>query len=753
MSAVDLARLQFAATTGIHWLFVILTMGLVPLVAIMHTRAVFTRDPARRAVRERMTRFWGQLYVINYAVGIVTGLVMEFQFGLSWSGLSKFAGNVFRAPLALETLIAFFAESTFLGMWIFGWGRLRRGVHVTRIWLVALTAYASGFWILIANGFMQHPVGYAVRDGAAYLTDFAALLTNSSALVALAHITLAALTTGGVFLLGISAWHLARGTEETELFRGSLRLGTWVSMLASFFVVVIGQIQMPVIERTQPMKYAVLTDSGVAEVQRRLVAQHGPGDHVPPAGWIHLSMNTMSIIGNTVSTLTLVAVVPLWKDRLVRWRPMAYLMTAMIPFTFVASVGGWVVREVGRQPWLVYGRLTVEDALSPCGPRGEDGPRRTRRRPPGRDPGGGGPRRVRSPGARPRAGPPRLRPDRRAGTPAGPDHVPGLGRRAAAPGRGDGRRHLARAARACRRCAARRAPHRPRGPRAGLLRGPRAAARGRPPPRRSTGLRTPVGRPLRHAAPGHRPARPGPAPHRRAARRGDHRPAGAPPHRWPPVLDGVSLRLPPGHRVVLRGASGSGKSTLLAALLRFVPYEAGSIRVGGRELRDCAAADVRRVITGMTQDAHVFHTTIRANLALARPGATDADLREVARRARLLDWIESLPDGWDTLLGGDGATMSGGQRGRLLLARALLADPPVLVLDEPTEGLDPETAAAVLADILDATRGRTTLLVTHERSGLAAADEGRDARPRPYPPRHTARPVTGAAVRPPAPRL
>ncbi|MFH8678034.1 cytochrome ubiquinol oxidase subunit I [Streptomyces lydicus] len=364
MSAVDLARLQFAATTGIHWLFVILTMGLVPLVALMHTRAVFTRDPARRAVRERMTRFWGQLYVINYAVGIVTGLVMEFQFGLSWSGLSKFAGNVFGAPLALETLIAFFAESTFLGMWIFGWGRLHRGVHVTLIWLVALTAYASGFWILIANGFMQHPVGYAVRDGAAYLTDFAALLTNSSALVALAHITLAALTTGGVFLLGISAWHFARGTEETELFRGSLRLGTWVSMLASFFVVVIGQMQMPVIERTQPMKYAVLTDSGVAEVQRRLVAQHGPGDYVPPEGWIHLSMNTMSIIGNTVSTLTLVAVVLLWKDRLVRRRPMAYLMTAMIPFTFVASVGGWVVREVGRQPWLVYGRLTVEDALS-----------------------------------------------------------------------------------------------------------------------------------------------------------------------------------------------------------------------------------------------------------------------------------------------------------------------------------------------------------------------------------------------------
>ncbi|MFF2023029.1 thiol reductant ABC exporter subunit CydC [Streptomyces sp. NPDC058171] len=191
----------------------------------------------------------------------------------------------------------------------------------------------------------------------------------------------------------------------------------------------------------------------------------------------------------------------------------------------------------------------------------------------------------------------------------------------------------------------------------------------------------------------------------------------------PPALDGLTLRIPAGRRVVLLGASGSGKSTLIATLMRFVPYEAGSVRVGGRELRDCAGAEVRRVVTGVTESAHVFHTTIRANLLLARPGATDTELRAVADRARLLDWIESLPDGWDTLLGEDGTAMSGGQRQRLLLARALLADPPVLVLDEPTEGLDPDSAAAVLADVLDATHGRTTLLVTHERAGLAAADE------------------------------
>ena len=364
MSAADLARLQFAATTGIHWLFVILTMGLVPLVAIMHTRAAFTRDPVKRAVRERMTRYWGQLYVINYAVGIVTGLVMEFQFGLSWSGLSKFAGNVFGAPLALETLIAFFAESTFLGMWIFGWGRLRPAVHVTLIWLVALTAYASAYWILIANGFMQHPVGYEVRDGAAYLTDFGALLTNPSALIALAHVALAALTTGGVFIAGVSAYHFARGTRETDLFRGSLRLGVVVGTVASFFVIVVGNLQFPLLGRTQPMKLAALDNSGVARLQAQLVQQYGSGDYVPPHDWLRVAMDVMTITGNTVSTITLVALLLLWKDRLVRWRPLAYLMTAMIPFPFIASVGGWVFREVGRQPWLVYGQLTVEDALS-----------------------------------------------------------------------------------------------------------------------------------------------------------------------------------------------------------------------------------------------------------------------------------------------------------------------------------------------------------------------------------------------------
>lgn len=191
----------------------------------------------------------------------------------------------------------------------------------------------------------------------------------------------------------------------------------------------------------------------------------------------------------------------------------------------------------------------------------------------------------------------------------------------------------------------------------------------------------------------------------------------------PPALDGVDLRLVPGRRVAVVGASGSGKSTLLAVLMRFLDYEAGSVRIGGTELRSWHGDEVRRMITGMTQDAHVFHASIRANLILAKPDATEDELRAAAGRARLLSWVESLPNRWDTVVGQGGASMSGGQRQRLLLTRALLADPPVLVLDEPTEGLEPDTADEVLADLLDATRGRTTLLITHRPAGLDAADE------------------------------
>ncbi|MEU8386002.1 cytochrome ubiquinol oxidase subunit I, partial [Streptosporangium sp. NPDC048865] len=172
MNVLDLARTQFAVTGSLHFLFVVLTLGLAPLIAIMHTRYAVTGKP----VHERVTRFWGQIYVINYALGILTGLVMEFQFGMNWSGLSHYAGDVFGAPLAIETLGAFFLESTFLGLWIFGWHRLPRWLHVACIWVVTLTAYVSAFWIMVANSFLQNPAGAVERGGHLVLTDAGALL-------------------------------------------------------------------------------------------------------------------------------------------------------------------------------------------------------------------------------------------------------------------------------------------------------------------------------------------------------------------------------------------------------------------------------------------------------------------------------------------------------------------------------------------------------------------------------------------------
>ncbi|NEE02536.1 thiol reductant ABC exporter subunit CydC [Phytoactinopolyspora halotolerans] len=194
-------------------------------------------------------------------------------------------------------------------------------------------------------------------------------------------------------------------------------------------------------------------------------------------------------------------------------------------------------------------------------------------------------------------------------------------------------------------------------------------------------------------------------------------------HDREPALDGVDLRLEPGRRVAVVGVSGSGKSTLLAALMRFVEPSSGSILIDGRDQAEYAGDDIRALITGVTQDTHLFHTTVRENLRLAAPSADEEEMRSALASARLLEWVDSLPRGLDTVVGEAGSQVSGGQRQRVALARALLADPPVIVLDEPTEGLEPDTADELVADLLASTRGRTTLLVTHRLAGLEQVDE------------------------------
>ncbi len=335
MSAVDLARLQFALTTSFHFLFVLLTLGLVTLLVIMQTRYAITGAP----VHERMTRFWGRVYVINYALGIVTGIVMEFQFGLNWSGLATYAGDVFGAPLALETLVAFFLESTFLGLWIFGWGKLNRWVHLSLLWLTALTAFASAFWIMAANGFLQNPVGYRVEGNVLRLDDFSALLTNPAFTSALTHVVFASITAGGVFVTGVSAYHFIRRTDEVDFFRRSLRLGVVTTALATPSLVGAGFAQFPVIDQYQPGK-------------------------TEAAGWIGAPLGFMILIGMTLLLVSWLTLPLLIKDAVVRMRFPLYLMVIGIPLPFVAAIFGWIFREVGRQPWLIYGLLRTEDAVS-----------------------------------------------------------------------------------------------------------------------------------------------------------------------------------------------------------------------------------------------------------------------------------------------------------------------------------------------------------------------------------------------------
>ncbi|MEV4895162.1 cytochrome ubiquinol oxidase subunit I [Nonomuraea sp. NPDC055795] len=361
MDNLLLSRLQFATTTSIHFLFVTLTLGLVLFVAGMQTAYTITGNPVYR----RMTKFWGKIYVVNYAVGIVTGLVMEFQFGLNWSGLSKVTGNVFGVPLALETLIAFVAEATFLGMWIFGWDRIRKGVHLTLIWLVALTAYTSAFWIMVANAFLQHPVGYEMRGDQAYLTDFGALLANSNLIDTLLHVISAAVLAGGLFVAGISAYHFIKRTREVEVFRRSMRWGLIAAPIGAFSIIHWGFLQEVVIEKTQPAKLAQMygEPERLVAAQQAMEQQFGPGDWAPP-GWIGVPYQIMMNSAFIMALILLVCLILLFRNWVVRLRFPLYVLLIMVPLPFVAVISGWLVREVGRQPWTVYGLLTTDKAVS-----------------------------------------------------------------------------------------------------------------------------------------------------------------------------------------------------------------------------------------------------------------------------------------------------------------------------------------------------------------------------------------------------
>jgi cytochrome d ubiquinol oxidase subunit I len=362
VDVVELARLQFAITVSGHFLFVMVTLGLAPLVAIMQTFAVVTGKP----VYERMTRFWGQAYLINYALGIVTGLVMEFQFGLNWAGLGDFAGEVFGAPMAMETLVAFAFESVFLGIWIFGWGRLPKVVHLASFWIVTVAAYLSAYFIMVANGFMQRPVGFELVDGHVRLTDLGALMTNDGALLALQHIVSVALLVAGFLVAGGSAWHMLRGTDP-DLVRRSMRFGVVTAFLGSWLALITGFGQLPFVHTFQPTKSASI-DANTAKLdalQAEMELQYGPGAYTPVP--LDVPWQTMQMVGYLLFFFSFGLLVMLFRNWISRPRWLLRTMIWTIPVPIFGIAAGWMIREVGRQPWAVWGHLKVSDAVSMVG--------------------------------------------------------------------------------------------------------------------------------------------------------------------------------------------------------------------------------------------------------------------------------------------------------------------------------------------------------------------------------------------------
>ena len=403
--ALLLARWQFAITTLYHFIFVPLTLGLAPLVAILQTFYYRTNDEGYR----RLTDFFGRLLVINFTLGVVTGIVQEFQFGMNWSEYSRFVGDIFGIPLAIEALLAFFLESTFLGLWMFGRERLSRRVHLACIWLVALGSNLSAIWILIANAWMQVPVGYTLRNGRAELTDFIAIVLNERVLAQAPHTILAGWVTGGLFVLGISAWHLLR-RSDVALFRRSAHIALVYSFVAALLTATTGHGQAQDTVRTQPMKIAAMealweTEQpasfslfaihdqdnrrsardfrvpyllsilshnnataavrGINELQTEAERTYGPGNYIPPVALVYWSFRAMVGFGLWFLLLTAWGMVIWWRRRLVidtLWQRLA-VATLFLPF--LANSAGWLVTELGRQPWLVFGVLRTEQGVSP----------------------------------------------------------------------------------------------------------------------------------------------------------------------------------------------------------------------------------------------------------------------------------------------------------------------------------------------------------------------------------------------------
>jgi cytochrome d ubiquinol oxidase subunit I len=407
MDALTLARWQFGITTVYHFFFVPLTLGLVWVLAVFQTVWYVTGDETWK----RLTKFWGKLFLINFAMGVATGIVQEFQFGMNWAEYSRFVGDVFGAPLAIEALLAFFLESTFLGIWIFGWDKLPKKAHLASIWLVAIGSNISALWILIANSFMQQPMGHVLRNGRAEMESFWALVTNPHVFVQFPHVITAAMSTAAFFMLGISAWHLARAKDDEtrDAFGRSFRFAAVYGLVATVAVMVVGHSQAQYMTRIQPMKMAAAEAlwetadpapmslftwgdeaerkdvfavkvpgllsflaynrfsgevQGIRDLQAEYEASFGPGDYVPPVKWTYWTFRAMVGAGTVMLLLAAWALWAVFREKVQASPLLLSLLVPAMALPYVANSTGWIFTEIGRAPWLVFGLMTLDQGVS-----------------------------------------------------------------------------------------------------------------------------------------------------------------------------------------------------------------------------------------------------------------------------------------------------------------------------------------------------------------------------------------------------
>lgn len=404
-----LSRWQFGLTTLYHFLFVPITLGMVLCVAIWQTQWVRTG----KVVYLQLTRFFGKIFLINFAMGIVTGIVQEFQFGMNWSNYSRFVGDIFGAPLAFEGLVAFFLEATFIGLWIFGWDKLAPKVHLATIWLTVAGTWISAYFILVANAFMQNPVGFQFNEttGRAELIDFGAVLTNPVAVTQLPHTLTASIMLAGTIIVATAAWHLRRGQHQ-GVFRPALQFGLWTVLISGVGIMISGHALGIAMTETQPMKMAAAeamydtasgadasfslfsigtpdgseevwslripylagflatntfsgTVHGINDLQAQYESMYGADMVYSPTIWLtYWSFRWMMFFGFAAMAI---AAVGLWVTRKGRepkpWQWSVAIWGATFPLWGILI--GWIFTEMGRQPWLVFGLMPTEAGVSP----------------------------------------------------------------------------------------------------------------------------------------------------------------------------------------------------------------------------------------------------------------------------------------------------------------------------------------------------------------------------------------------------